>query len=426
MYIKNKIFLSFIMIFFFITPAFAYIDPAIGSMFFSIVLGIVATVFFLFKAFFYKLSFIITGFNKKTKMNYTPIVLYNEGKKYDICFEPLLDEFEKKKTSVIYYTSENDDPLLKKEYQYAKTEFIGEGNKAYMKLALLHADICIMTTPGLNVYQLKRSKKVKHYSHIFHGTGDACDYRLFGLDYYDSIMLTNEINGTYIRELEQKRSLKQKELIVAGSLDLDRMNENVKLLPEEKKEKFTVLIAPTWGPKAIFSKYGTELIDLLLQKDWNIIIRPHPQSYISEKNLIENIKDKYEKNNSIIWDDNISNLISLNKADILISDFSGIIFDYAFLFNKPFIYTEYEQNREIYDYSDLGHDTWKTEVLKKIGVELKQDNFKNIIDLINKTITDKEKIKNVEDAKKLIWQKQGQSAQIITDFIIKKQKDLAK
>ncbi|MBR3627443.1 MAG: CDP-glycerol glycerophosphotransferase family protein [Elusimicrobia bacterium] len=395
-------------------------------MFFSIVLGIVATIFFLLKSVFYKLSFIVTGFNKKTRTNYNSIVLYNEGKKYVICFEPLLDEFERKKVSVIYYTSEKDDPLLEKKYQYIKTEFIGEGNKAYMKLSLLEADICVMTTPGLNVYQLKRSKKVKHYSHIFHGTGDACDYRLFGLDYYDSIMLTNEINGTYIRELEEKRNLKTKELVVAGSVYLDEMERLVKLIAKEKNEKFTILVAPTWGPQAIFSKYGTELIDLLLQKDWNIIIRPHQQSYISEKELIKNIQNKYKKNNNIFFDNNVNNLISLNKADILISDFSGIIFDYAFLFNKPFIYTEYEQNREIYDYSDLSHDTWKTEVLRKIGFELKRDNFKNIIDVIKKTVNDKEKIKNVEEVKKEIWQKQGQAVQIITDFVIKKQKDLSK
>jgi CDP-glycerol glycerophosphotransferase (TagB/SpsB family) len=168
------------------------------------------------------------------------------------------------------------------------------------------------------------------------------------------------------------------------------------------------------------------LIDELLKEDWNIIIRPHPQSLISEKKLMESIKSKYSNNNNVIWDNNVNNLISLNKADILISDFSGIIFDYAFLFDKPFIYTEYEQNREIYDYSDLSHDTWKTEVLKQIGVELKKDNFKNIVNIINKTVIDKEKIKNINEVKNLIWQKQGQAAQIITDFIISKQKELAK
>ena len=424
--LKNVILLSVISLCVFVSPCFAYIDPATGSMLFSIVIGIVATVFFLLKSFLYKLHFVFTGYGKKLKNNYISIVLYNEGKKYDICFEPLLDEFEKRKTAVVYYTSEYDDPMLNKGYKYIKAEFIGKGNKAYMKLSLLQADICVMTTPGLDVYQLKKSKYVKNYCHIFHGAGDACDYRLFGLDYYDSVMLMNHINGIYIRELEQKRNLKPKELVVAGELDLDKMSELIKLMPKEKNNKFTVLIAPTWGPQAIFSKYGTFLVDELLKEDWNIIIRPHPQSLISEKKLIEEIKNKYTENKNIIWDDNVSNLISLNKADILISDFSGIIFDYAFLFNKTFIYTKYELNREIYDYSDLDHDTWKGEVLKKIGFELTKENFKNINSIIKEVSNDKEKIKNIEEVKNIIWQKQGQSAQIITDFVISKQKELSK
>lgn len=423
---KNKVILSIIFLLFIIQPVFAYIDPASGSMLFSIVIGIVATVFFLFKSVMYKVYFILTGFNKNIDNNNYGIVLYNEGKKYWISFKPLLDEFEKKQKKVVYYTSDEQDPVFNEKYQFIESKYIGTGNKAYMKMSVLKADVCLMTTPGLDVYQLKKSKYVKHYCHIFHGIGDHCGYRLFGIDYYDSVMITNEVNGTYIKELEQKRNLKPKELVVAGSLDLDKMNELVKLIPKEKYKNFTVLIAPSWGPQAILAKYGTELIDELVKNNWNIIIRPHPQSFISEKNLIENIKNKYKKNNNIIWDDNVNNLISLNKADILISDFSGIIFDFAFLFNKPFIYTEYEQNREIYDYSDLGHDTWKTDVLKKIGFELKKDNFKNIVDIINRTVNDKEKIKNIQKVKKVIWQKQGQAAQIITDFVISKQKELSR
>jgi uncharacterized protein YukJ len=83
-------------------------------------------------------------------------------------------------------------------------------------------------------------------------------------------------------------------------------------------------------------------------------------------------------------------------------------------------------NREIYDYSDLDYDTWKTEILKKIGFELTKTNFKNINSMIKNVIEDKEKIKNITEVKNVVWQKQGQSAQIITDFIISKQKELSK
>ena len=101
---KNKVILSIIFLLFIIQPVFAYIDPASGSMLFSIVIGIVATVFFLFKSVMYKVYFILTGFNKNIDNNNYGIVLYNEGKKYWISFKPLLDEFEKKtKESCLLY-----------------------------------------------------------------------------------------------------------------------------------------------------------------------------------------------------------------------------------------------------------------------------------------------------------------------------------
>ncbi len=406
-------------------PVNAYIDPATGSMLFSMVIGIVATLFFVAKAVFYKISFVLTGFDRKRDKNHFPFVIYSEGKKYWNVFRPILNEFEKRRIYVVYYTSAEDDQAFSQNFKYITPKYIGQGNKAYMKLSLLSADVCLMTIPGLDVYQLKRSKNVKHYAHVFHGIGDHCGYRLFGIDYYDSIMLTNEINAQYIRELEAKRGLQQKKLILAGAPDLDIMAEKVKKLPPVFKDKFTVLLAASWGPDAILSKYGADLIDKIADIDWDIIIRPHPQMKISEKSILDNLQERYKDKKNIFWDFEVNNLISMAKADILISDFSGIIFEYAFLFNKPFIYTEFEDNRPIYDSSDLAKPTWKKEILNKIGFELKKNNFKDIVSIIENVSKDRTKLNAIRETKDLLWANQGKAAEIIVNFLIDKQKQIA-
>ena len=93
-------------------------------------------------------------------------------------------------------TASHDDPALVKNYEHVKCMFIGEGNKAYAKLNMLKADIVLSSTPGLDVYQWKRSRDVKYYVHILHAVSDASMYRMFGIDYYDSILLT----GSYQAE----------------------------------------------------------------------------------------------------------------------------------------------------------------------------------------------------------------------------------
>ena len=69
-------------------------------------------------------------------------------------------EFDQRGVDVTYMTASSDDPALSCEYPHIHGEFIGEGNKAFAKLNFLKAKLLLSTTPGLDVYQWKRSKDV--------------------------------------------------------------------------------------------------------------------------------------------------------------------------------------------------------------------------------------------------------------------------
>ena len=140
---------------------FCYIDPGTGSLLFSALFGIVGTIFFLFKAFiirlkttpFFKNKNIESDISKKAK-----IIIYGEDKRYYNVFKPIIEELINKKVPVIYYSSSEDDLIFEIKNDLLYTEFIGIGNKAYGRLNFIEADICLMTTPNLDVFQLKRSK----------------------------------------------------------------------------------------------------------------------------------------------------------------------------------------------------------------------------------------------------------------------------
>ena len=156
-----------------------YIDPGTGSMLFSILIGAAATVFFLFRALILKVKFFFSGKkdgSAQVDSSYKPYVIYNEGNQYWNTFKPIVEEFEARKIPLEYLTSSKTDPIFEQKYNYVKAEFIGEGNSAFAKLNMLSAGIVLMTTPGLQVYQLKRSKNVKHYSHILRTTPQLTDF----------------------------------------------------------------------------------------------------------------------------------------------------------------------------------------------------------------------------------------------------------
>lgn len=402
-----------------------YIDPGTGSMLFSILVGAAATLFFLGKAAILKLKLLFSA--KKNgvitvETNYKKYVIYNEGMQYWNVFKPVCDEFERRKIELTYYTSAQKDPVFEQNYQYVKSEYIGEGNMAFVRLNMLSAGVVLMTTPGLQVYQLKRSKNVKHYAHVLHAASDATMYRLFGIDYYDSILLSGEYQKKDIRILEEQRQLQKKELVVVGCPYLDTLQQKINSITKDNNHSFTVLVSPSWGPSAILSKYGEKLLDPLVKTNWNIIIRPHPQSKKSESEMLNRLQERYKDNKNVEWDFNRDNIYSMQKSDIMISDFSGIIYDYTFLCDKPIMYVNADMDLRPYDAYDIegGKSIWQFTTLEKIGIKLTEEQFENIEQVI-KYASDSEELSLArKKAKEEAWMMQNQAGQKIVDFMIQK------
>lgn len=401
-----------------------YIDPGTGSMLFSILIGAAATVFFLFRALLLKLKFFFSGKkdgSAQLDSSYKPYVIYNEGNQYWNTFKPVVEEFEARKIPLEYLTSSKTDPVFEQKYNYVKAEFIGEGNAAFAKLNMLSAGVVLMTTPGLQVYQLKRSKNVKHYSHVLHMPNDATTYRLFGLDFFDSVLLTGDYQAADIRYLEEKRGISKKELVTVGCPYLDVYKKNIAEIPEEENHPFTVLVSPSWGDVGILKKYGEKLLDPLSKTGWRIIVRPHPQSKKSEAEMLDRLAARYKDNANIVWDYERQNIFSLKKADIMISDFSGIIFDYTFLCDKPVMYVNAGMDLRPYDAYDLdGKELWQYSVLKKFGTELKEEQFANIKEVIQ-SVSDSKQLEEARHAAKAeAWMHEGEAGKNIADFMISK------
>ena len=401
-----------------------YIDPGTGSMLFSVLISLFALGYFAFRGVMIKLRLLFAG-KKGEKGKRIPYVVYNEGRQYWTTFKPVVEEFESRKIPLVYYTSAKDDPVFERTWQFVRPEFIGEGNKAYARLNLMEADVCLMTTPGLDVFQLKRSKGVKHYCHIVHMINDATTYKRYGLDYFDSVLLAGEWQGDDIRYLEKLRGLPPKALVTVGCpyLDVQQARLDDVLKPGQG---FTVLVSPSWGASGLLSLYGEKLLDPLARTGWNIIVRPHPQSKRVEKELLERLQAKYIKNNKIFWDFDPDNIVSISKADIMISDFSSITLDFAFLRNKPFLAAVGDFDARPYDAGKVPHPLWQFQILPEIGRELKESDFPRIGEIIKTIADDPASEEKRRLAKDKAWQYRGQAGKRIADYLIQVQHKVAK
>ena len=403
---------------------FCYIDPGTGSLLFSALFGIIGTLFFLSKALLIKLKTFSFAdkINKKENISKAKIIIYGEDKRYYNVFKPIIEELINLEIPTIYYSSSEDDKIFEIKSDFLKSEFIGTGNKAYAKLNFIEADICLMTTPNLDVFQLKRSKGVKKYVHITHSSAETSTYCLYSLDFFDAVFLNGEHQIRDIRELENKRNTIIKDLYVVGNPYLDELSKMKETITKENNSKKTILIAPSWGMNCLFRRFGEKLLDNVVNSDCNIIIRPHPQSLISDKDIIDKFQNRYKYKNNVEWDFNRVNIYSLSKADIMISDFSGVIFDYAFLFEKPVIIPSFTFDKRGTDAIEIDEEVWTFETIPKISFKLDENNFSNISQIIEDSINNETLKNNILKAKEEAYMYEGQAskraAQFLNDMLI--------
>ena len=403
-----------------------YIDPGTGSMLFSLFIGVAAALSFGLRAAYLKLKFVLSGgkVQKDNDSKSIPYVIFSDHKRYWNVFKPICDEFEKRQINLVFYTASSDDPALKTPYKYVKTEFLGENNKPFARLNFLHADILLATTPGLGVYQWKRSKNVKYYVHIPHSVSDLTGYRMFGLDHYDAVLATGVSQEKHMRDIEELRpSIAKKEFVVAGSTYLDEMRNRLEssAVSKTNDDRKIVLVAPSWGKSSILSKFGEKFLQALRNTGFNIIVRPHPQSVVSEQNILKPLEEKFS---DFTWNYDNDNFEVLKKADIMITDFSGVMFDYALVFDKPFIYADTHFDKSPYDVDWLKDSLWEIENLPKFGIKLEEEQFPIMHDIITKAMNSEELQNGRNEIRNLCWQCRGSASKNVVDYMVKKRNEL--
>lgn len=405
---------------------FIYIDPGTGSMLFTILIGVLSAAAYFLRNSFMKLRFIFSlgKQEKNVSDDNVPFAIFTDSKRYWNIFKPICDEFEKRGQQVVYLTASPDDPALNEEYKHVSTQFIGEGNRAFARMNMLKADVVLSSTPGVDVYQWKRSRNVKWYAHILHAANDVTGYRMFGIDYYDAIMTSGEFQATQVRQLEELRHLPEKELPMIGLPHMDALRERLLSAGEIPSHPVTVLLAPSWGPSSILNRFGSKMIDALLKTGYHIIIRPHPQSYTSEKDMLEELMSKYPSDDHLEWDKSNDNFEVLRRSDILISDFSGVIFDYSLVFDKPIIYADTTFDKGPYDAWWLNDEMWTFSILPKLGKQLTTENFEKVGELIDDCMNAPELAEGRNIARSESWANIGNSASLAVDYLIEKRQKL--
>ena len=400
-----------------------YIDPGTGFMLFTVIPSIISAAVYSIRLFVIKMRSRVGG-KGRVDAEKQPFVIFSDNKRYWNVFEPICRRMQERGLSVLYLTASEDDPVFSCGLSNIRAEFIGEGNQMFNRLNNLNAYIVLSTTPGLEVYQWKRSPKVSWYVHIPHAASEVILYRMFGIDYYDAVLLSGQYQADDIRALEALRKLPAKELRMIGIPYMDEMAARLERNGKVPEHPRTVLLAPSWGKSALFSVYGGRIIEELLKTGYHVIVRPHPQSFLSETERMDRLMKEYPGSADLEWNRDRDNFDVLNRSDILISDFSGVIFDFTLVYDKPVIYTDPDFDLAPYDAWWLQKELWTATALPRLGRRLTEEGMNDIKSLIDECIEDPRYTEGRRQVKDETWQHFGQGAGLAADYLVSKYEEL--
>ena len=329
------------------------------------------------------------------------IVFYSEDISSFVHFEQIIYELtEKMGRQICYVTSAKDDPMLTSQNKRINAFYIGLGairTKFFMELK---ADILVMTMPNLETYFIKRSKVYPvHYVYIFHSiVSTHTIYRKGAFDHYDSIFCTGPHHIEEITATESVYSLKHKNLVEHGYGLLDKLQKN-KPLKNQKNytndEKKKIIIAPSWGKKGLLETKGIELVKILLDAGYHVTVRPHPMTIRKWPKKIKAIKNEFDNEPNFEMETDVSSFESIYSAYGLISDWSGIAIEYAFVCEMPVFYIDVSQKINNSSYNKIPCKPLESSIRNLIGKIISPNDLSSLPKVIESTYEENNNFKTI-------------------------------
>lgn len=318
------------------------------------------------------------------------IVFYSESSGFYKYYRGIIEYLLENTNVIIHYiTSDPADKIfdLSREKDRLKAYYIGE-KRLITLMMKMDADIVVMTMPDLGNFHIKRSyvREDIEYIYIPHGLDSLnLTMRTGSMDHYDTIFCVGKHQKEEIVKTEQVYRLPKKKLVEWGYCLLDDMRADYCSL-SQKQERFTVLIAPSWQQDNIVDLCLEKILDILTDRHYYIIVRPHPQQVKLKERQMEALKNKYANSENIEIQMNFSSNSTVFEADIVLTDWSGIAYEFAYTTEKPVLFINTPMKVMNPEYGKIDVVPLNVLLRDEIGCSLNLDELEKIPEKIDELL----------------------------------------
>ncbi len=343
------------------------------------------------------------------------VVFFSESKNYRNYLLNLIKILDKENSlSVIYLTSDLKD--LEKISNKIIPIYIGAGFFRVLIFAFIKCEMVIMTLTDLGNHEIKRSKNCKNYIYLFHSlvsTHKGYTHRAF--ENYDVILSNGEYQKKELEICEKLFNFKKKKIFNTGYLYFENLFES-KIDHTNKIDEKKILIALSWNKssKNLFDNYAENIIKRLIDKEFNAVLRTHPETLKRSNRTLENIKKNFLKFNNFKLNTDLTDLRPMNDSSLLITDNGGMALEYFITQKKPVLYINYSEKIHNEFFQKIKLNTVEDEFKKDFGTSMEIDELDKLDSFIKKAkenfYQNKEKINNLILKNEIVTKNQSQNA----------------
>lgn len=321
------------------------------------------------------------------------LVFYSENNGFYKYYQGMIEYILKNTNIVIHYiTSDPEDGIfeLAEKNQHIKAYYIGE-KKLITLMMKMDADIVVMTMPDLENYHIKRSyiRKDIEYIYIPHGMDSLnMTMRKGSMNHFDTVFCTGKHQKEEIEKTEEVYGLPKKKLVEWGYSLLDSMREDYQKSQKKNDGMRSILIAPSWQKDNIVDSCLEELLDNLAGHGYKITVRPHPQHVRHMPERMEELKQKYSVDRDIEIQTDFSSNSTVFEADMMITDWSGIAYEYAYTTCKPVLFINTPMKVMNPEYQKIEIEPINIWMRDSIGATLNPDEMDKASVIVEKMFDD--------------------------------------
>ena len=311
------------------------------------------------------------------------VVFYSEKNGFWKYFRDIVMKLlEWSNLTIHYVTNDPEDQVFK----LAETEprivpyYIGP-KKIIPLMMKMDADVVVMTTPDLDTYHIKRSyvRRDAEYVYTPHDPMSVhMSFREGAMDHFDTVLCVGPQQIDEIRKTEEVYGLQGKTLVPCGYCLLDDMIADWTKREKKPSDGWKrILIAPSWNEDNILDSCADELIRNLLRDGRKITVRPHPEyvkRFGAKLNALMN-RWKEQRREQLVFETDFSSNESLYEADILITDWSGIAYEYSYTTGKPTLFINTKMKCPNPNWEKIGITPLEISLRDRIGRSLDKDSL---------------------------------------------------